>query len=200
MKIKADLLRVKTGPYNHNGERVEPEQQGVQRVLVTEFDANMKGGNKVGSIQGEVIYNTSAGEVAQAMRSPCFSCAHFNRRAWAKLFAYWNDPASPIDARRNLNGVRASLLQSGNSTIGEKSPGQDGEMDVEHALGLLGVCEPLSEMNRDPVIVYPNGHCPDEVCTPQQPNGLYKPRSADAERMGSQVFDNVMRLAQGKQG
>jgi len=198
MKIKADLLRVKTGPYNHNGEKVEPEQQGVQRVIRTEFDANKKGEGKVGVIPGEIIYNTTAGEVARAMRSPCFSCVHFNRKAWAQLFTYWNNPDSPIDVRKQLNGLRASLLQTSNAEIVDKSMSQEGDMDVEHALSLMGVCEPLSEINRDPVIVHPLSHCPDEVISPTQPDGLYKPKSKDAEKMGSQVFDNVMRLAQGK--
>lgn len=198
MKIKADLLRIKTGPYNHNGQRVEPEQQGVQRVLVTEFDAKMQGQQKtVGKIKGEIVYNTSVGEMANAMRNPCFGCRHFDPAAWRKLFVYWNDPTAPVDLRRNLNGIRAALLQTQNAEITDKSTGQDGDMDVEHALSLLGICHPLTEIHKEPVMVYPTGTCPGEVCTPTQPNGFYEPTSVEAERQGSQMFDHVMKLAQG---
>ncbi len=132
------------------------------------------------------------------LRNPCFQCVHFDRKAWAKLYAYWNDSTSPIEERRNLNGVRAALLETQNADIVDKSSGMDGDMDVEHALSLLGICHPLTEIEKEPVIVYPTGGCPAEVCGPTQPNGFYEPKTPEAERLGSQTFDNVMRLAQGK--
>jgi hypothetical protein len=197
MRIKADLLRVKTG-LAPDGSKVEPEAQPMQRALVTDFSASSQQGTALGQMKGEIVYDTTAGEMAQAMRRPCFTCKSFDKRAWKKLFLYWNDPLSPMHEREQLNGVRAAILGTNNAKIVEKSQGSDGDMDVEHALSLLGICRPLTEIHSAPVIVYPTGGCPPEVCNSTQPHGLYEPKAKEDERLGSQVFDNVMRLAQGK--
>lgn len=170
----------------------------MERVISTDIPAGMQGGRQVGTIPGEVIFESTAGKMAGAIRNPCFSCKFFNRPAWLKLKAAWDDPTAPIDKRKQLNGIRAALLESNNARIGEKSQTLEGELDVEHALGLLGICQPMTEIDGNPVIVYPQASCPDTVCTPQQPEGFYLAKDRDADRMGSEAYDKIMRLAVGK--
>lgn len=198
MKIKADLLRVRSLPYDDKGNKIEPEQQPVQRIFKTESDAGLQGGPTVGKIATDIIYETNVGAMAGAMRNPCFSCKHFDRRAWRQLLARWNDPLTPIAERQELNGVRAALLGTKNAKIQEKHVSQEGDMDVEHALSTLGICHAFTELNSNVLIVYPTATCPETVCGPTQPNGFYVAKDRDSEKMGSAVFDRVMRLATGK--
>jgi hypothetical protein len=195
MRIKQDLLRVRPA-LAVNGEKLEAEQMPMQRVQTVDAPANIAG-NQVGSIPTEIITDTTVGEMAANMRHPCFSCKNWNRRAWKALYMRWVDPTTPIAERQQLNAIRAALLTTNNATIHDRNEGEDGT-DVEHALGELGICEPLTEIRKDPVIVYPTATCPPEVRTPQQPDGLYKAKDRDNARMGGSVFDNVMRLATGK--
>src|SRR5258706_10095963 len=198
MKIRSDLLKIQP-MVDKQGKSVEPEQQVVQRVIQTDLPTTMqRGGKQVGTIPGEIVYTSTAGEMAQAMRRPCFSCAKFSRRAWKALYARWADPTTPIDERNQLNGIRAALLQTSNAKIQDRHLSQEGDMDVEHALSVLGGCEPLTEVRSTPVIVCPTGSCPGEVCTPTQPNGFYVAKDKAAERMGSATFDNLMKVATGK--
>ena len=198
MRIKKEFLRFRTAPYDDAGQKIEPEQQPVQKVMEIDAPASMRGGPAVGSIPTQVIQEMSVGELASAMRKPCFSCKHFDRRAWKLLVARWNSPNSPVEERQYLNMVRAGLLQTKNADIVSKSTGTDGDMDVEHALLMLGICRTLTEVQNAPIIVHPTGACPAEVCTPTQPDGFYQPKTTKAERMGSQTYDNIIRTAQGK--
>jgi len=197
MRIKADFLRVKPA-LALNGDKLEPEQMPMQRVMTTDVPASMQGGRTVGTIPTEIITETSVGEIASAIRNPCFSCKRFNAVAWKKLFDRWNDPTSPIDERNQLNSIRAALLTTSNAKLQEAHIPEDNDMDVEHAIASLGMCEALTEVLSAPIIVHPTSGCPAEYCTPAQPNGFYKPKDRDHERMGSKVFDNVMRMATGK--
>lgn len=198
LKIKADVLRIRNSALNAKGEKLEPEQQPAQRVLVTEFDASMQGGPKKGAIKGEVVYESTAGQLAAAIRNPCWSCSHFDKVAWKRLHSAWGDPTAPIDSRKQLNGIRAALLETSNAQIIEKSQTQEGDMDVEHAMGLLGICRPLTEIDGNPVIVSPKGGCPDSVCTPSQPDGFFRPKDRAVERSNASNYDTILNLARGK--
>lgn len=201
MKIKADLLRIRTTPFDDKGDKVEPEAQPMQRVIQTDANVGMQGGGQVGSIPTEIQYETTVGEYAQGARHQCFTCKHFSRDAWKKLFSMWNDPTASIDKRKALNGIRAALLQTNNATLADRSTNpMDGDFDVEHAVALLGVCKPLTELRKDVVIVYPMSSCPPEVCSKTNPDGLYESRNKELDRVGSQEFDRIMRVAQGRPG
>lgn len=202
MKIKADLLRVKVRQFNDINEKVEPEQQTVQRVLQTdaEVSLNTARNKTVGLINSEIVYETTAGEMARAMRHPCFSCKNFNKRAWRELFVSMAADTAPMEKRQELNNIRAALLTTKNAKLQDRHVSQEGDMDVEHAISQLGICMPLTEIHGEPVVVHPTGGCPPEVCGATNPDGFYKSKDLDADKMGSKTFDNVMRLAQGQRG
>lgn len=197
MKIREELLRITTVKKDEAGEHVEPEQQRVQQVTPMDFAASMRDGRAVGTLPGEIIRETTAGEMALAMRKPCFSCKHFDRAAWKKLYFKWNDPGSPMEMRNFLQNIRAHLLETQNVELVDKHQTQEGDLDVEHAILAMGVCRPLTEITNDVAIVYPRATCPPNVCSPDKPDGLYEPKHTEAERMGSAVYDRVMRTAQG---
>lgn len=199
MKIRQDLLRVRSNPYDDRGEKIEPEQQPAQRVLTTDAEVSMQGGAAVGTLPTQIVYETTAGELARAMRHPCFSCKNFDARSWGRLYLRMTDPTAPLDQRQELNAIRAALLTTRNAKLQNRHVSEkEGDMDPEHALSQLGICRPLTEIHGTPVIVHPLGGCPPEVCTTTEPNGLYDPKDTDADRMGSKTFDNVMKLATGK--
>lgn len=202
LRIKADLLKVRSVPYDEGGQKVEPEQQPAARVMVLEGGApvNMSRTNEnVGSIPATIIAETTAGEVANTMRSKCFQCKHSNTAAWKKLRLLWGNSSDP-ETFQKLNRVRYALLTTQNPEIARRSEGMDGDFDAEHAISQLAICEPLSEINRDPVIVSPISTCPDEVCTKDNPRGLFVPKDKEMERLGSAAFDQIMRMAEGKAG
>lgn len=202
LRIKADLLKVRSVPFDEGGQKVEPEQQPAARIMVVDGGAPVdmnRTGKHVGSIPAQIIAETTAGEVANTMRSKCFQCKNFNMAAWKKLRLLWGNSSDP-DVFQKLNRVRYALLTTQNPEVARRSEGIDGDFDAEHAISQLGICEPLSEINRDPVIVSPISTCPDEVCTKDAPRGLFVPKDKEHERLGSAAFDQIMRMAEGKAG
>jgi hypothetical protein len=202
LRIKADLLKVRSVPYDEAGQKVEPEQQPAARVMVIDGGAPVsmsRDQRNVGSIPASIIAETTAGEVANTMRSKCFQCKNFNTSAWKKLRLLWGNSSDP-DVFQKLNRVRYALLTTQNPEVVRRSEGMDGDFDVEHSISQLGVCEPLTEINRDAVIVSPISTCPDEVCTKDNPRGLFVPKDKEMERLGSAAFDQIMRMAEGKAG
>lgn len=201
MKIRADKIRIRTVPFDDKGDKMEPEAQPVQRIFETESQVTSQDGTLKGATPTQVIYETTVGELATAMRSPCFSCKHFDAHAWQKILSVWNDPTSSLEQRAQLNQCRAALLQTGNAELQEAHTNpldKEQDMDVEHALSVLGICRPISEIMREPVIVYPTSSCPGEFCTPTQPNGFYDAKDKDADRLGSATYDNVLKTALGQ--
>lgn len=197
MKIKSDMLRIRTVPFDDKGQKMEPEQQPVQRVIHTDSPATMRNGQMVGTLPTNIVMDTTVAEMVPGMRRPCFSCKHFDRRNWKELFRLWSEPTAPIEKRRELNAIRAALLETNNAEIQHRHDSEEGMM-VEHAISTLGICRPLTEIDKNPVIVYPKACCPANLITADKPHGLYEPKNKDNERMGSQTFDNLMKAARGE--
>lgn len=198
LKIRSDVLKVARGPvFNEKGDKAEPEQQPAQRVMTLEGGAPVTGSRdagKLGSIPTQIIAETSAGEAALAMRSKCFLCKNFDKETWKKLRLFWGN-SSDKETFAKLNKVRLALLQTRNTELARRSEGLDGDFDVEHALTQLGICQPLTELNGAAVIVSPISTCPDHVCTKENPTGLFTPKDREREKMGSDAYDAIMRVA-----
>lgn len=202
LRIKSDLLKVRNLPHDDAGQKIDPEQQPARRVMTVEggapVDMSMDRGRQIGSIPAEIIAETTAGEVANTLRSRCFQCANFDTEAWKKLRLIWGNSSDP-ETFKKLNGVRMALLATTNPEIARRSEGQDGDFDVEHAIAQLGICRPLSEINKDGVvIVSPISTCPDNVCSPTNPRGLFEPKDKAHEKIGSAAYDQILNMAAGK--
>lgn len=197
LRIRSDILRVGSTAMTMKGEKLEPEAQPAQRVMMTDAAVSMRGSGQIGSIPTEIVADGTAGEFANAMRSKCFTCKNFDAKAWTQLRLYWGN-SSDKDLFEKLNKVRYALLTTQNPELSRRSEGMDGDFDVEHSVSQLGLCKPMTEMNQDPVIVSPISTCPDQVCTPSNPSGLYVPKDREHERLGSSAYDKIMRMATGR--
>lgn len=196
MKIKADLLRIHNKSLKSDGSIPEPEETPVDRVLVTESQARGTDGRNLGVLPAEVVLQSTAGEVAEQMRRMCVNCKHYDQAQWERTRNAWE--SGDLEHRSRVNAVRAALLETQNAQLHLMHAGVDGDTDVEHALSFLGVCHPLTELERDVIIVHPLSSCPASVCSSSNPNGLFSPKDPVAEKRGSVEFDRIMKIAQGQ--
>lgn len=197
LRIRSDILKVRHVPFTEKGDKIEPEQQPAARVITTDSEVNTRDGRTVGSLPTQIITEMTAGDAAESMRSKCFQCKNFDVKAWDRLRLFWGN-SSNKEIFEKLNKVRFALLTMRNEEVARRSTGIDGDFDVEHALRQMGICQPLTELNRDPIIVSPISTCPDEVCTPENPRGLFVAKDKDHAMMGDSAYDKIMRMAVGK--
>jgi hypothetical protein len=63
----------------------------------------------------------------------------------------------------------------------------------------MGLCEPLSQVKKDYVVVHKDGCCPDEVKNAQTaPQGYFTPRDSEARKEAAAARDAVLLAAAGK--
>jgi len=193
MKISNDILKISTVPFDIKGNKIEPEAQTAKRILSTHapVDLGLKDGKHIGDIPSEVEYRTTAGEFARNVRNPCFACAHFNNGRFLRMLAHSETPLAPPDEKILKRELVEKIVGSKNAVIDPQS-----EKDIEKVLKSLGICEALSS-TKEPIFVFPEGGCPDDVRGPFQPQGFFKPKSREHERQGAKIYDKVLRLAQG---
>jgi hypothetical protein len=197
MKIKADKLKIVSGARDVGGHKIDPEAQPLARELSVDMPANL-GGKHVGSLPSTVVFETTAGEYANAMRSPCFNCKHWDDAGARELIRRWDASNAPLEKRSFVNQMRGNI-------IGTKDPEfirkhmvtPQGELNVNHALMSQGICRALTEIQGDVVFTSPDCHCPDDLCGPGRPSGLHEPKSAQIERHVTQAYDAIMKRAAG---
>lgn len=187
MEIKRDTLAVGGLIFDEYGNKVEPEQQPVVRTLEARTIVDGTSGEQLGTLPGRVQSVQAAGVFAQDLRSKCVGCAHFDRRGFAVVR---KKMAATLEGHRQLNELRASLLESGNADITNLHEAEDGDLDVEGALSMMGLCRAFGELLRDDIVVHPLANCPEG-------QNLFKPRDNAADKAGAAAYDHILRLAQG---
>lgn len=196
MRIKKEFMRIARLPGTVGGAKLEAEQQPAQRVQVVDANVTSKAGKQLGSITTEIIAEHSAQELANIERAKCYGCKNFRNADWLKIRNAMQ--FGSLEKRQELNRIRAALLTTANAKIHQVHD-NDGETDVEHAISMLGVCGPLTEIDgTEAIIVHPMGNCPDDVCSMARPNGLFEPKDQDSDRAGAGNYDRIMRIAQGR--
>lgn len=196
MKIKKEFMRIGRLPGTVGGAKLEAEQQPAQRVQLVDANVTSNHGKQLGTLPSEIVAEHSAGDLANIERAKCFGCKHFRNRDW--LTVKHAMETGSIEKRMELNRIRAALLTTDNAVIHQVHD-NDGETDVEHAISMLGICGPLTEIDgKEAIVVHPLGTCPAEVCTPQRPTGLFEPKDQESKRAGSANYDQILRTAQGK--
>lgn len=215
MKVKPSLLRYRVAsiPQDDHG-KYEPEQMPAQLTVQRDpTEVKLGAGASVeqqdaatpqGAIPTTLSYETSAGEMAKQVRTRCMLCKHFDVPAWRVLKRKWESTASGLET---LNKLRSALYLSADVAMVDRHKSLEGDMDLEHTLMALGICQILTEIDREPCVVYgPYGCCPKQsktgapVITEAQPFGYYQPCDMDAEREGSANYDAIMRAALGERG
>jgi hypothetical protein len=162
-----------------------------------------------GNIPGVIEYTAGVGDMANAARTACAACAHFDVRAWRQFVSAATGPASSAESRQTINTMRSRIMMAG---FGYED--NNGEVDIERTLMAHGICRPLSDwvegsVGRDPVfwpvVPWREATCPNtchagphtlQVVTPAEPFGLYKPKDLEAKQIGANRYDNLLRAAQ----
>lgn len=196
MDVKGERIEVLPLTHDEAGNKIEPEQAPARRLLDVSDGITVNGVKTEQQLAMTVSVEMTAGELAVGLSEPCMSCKHFDPAAWKE---YRRTLESSADGQRELNKMRWAIVGTGNAALQARHTGADGDTDVEHALSMLGVCHPLTDLLGDVTIVYPMATCPATL--PQHPEPIqkcYTPKTSDDSRNRSKVFDSVMRAAQGR--
>lgn len=190
MEIRSDTFIVQHFDQDLNGDPVEPEQQPATRILEVDGPTQL-GPNQTGmELPTTVALQDNAGQFAHGLRSQCFLCKHFNKDVAQATIAAWQRGSK--EQRAALNEIRARLMETQNDTVQERMTNpQDGDIDVEQGLSMLGICEVFTEITRDALFVHPIGACPED-------QNFFVAKDIASEKYGSNKFDEIMRRAQGK--
>lgn len=201
MEIKSEKVEILPLTHDEKGQRIEPEQAPARRLL------DVSDGISLGGLPGEgqktkkempitVSVEMPVAQLAVGMSKTCFLCKNFDQKAWR---AYMRKAASTADGQRELNAMRAAIAGTGNAAVHARHDnGADGDTDIEHAMQMLGVCHPLTEIMGTPQIVYPIAACPETTRSGIPFPHSFEPRTRDDERQSSAAFDAIMRAAQGR--
>lgn len=168
--------------------------------------------NQMGSIPGVIEYSSTAGEMANAARTACVACKHFDQKAWQKFQAAAMGPASSAESRQTIKTMKDRLLLAGKGFVDDAT----GEVHIDEYVATFGICRILSDWIEGsvgrhpihwPVVTEPTANCPSkvqaeghvmDVVTPAEPYGFFKPKDLDAKTIGAQRYDQVLFGAQGK--
>jgi hypothetical protein len=187
-----------------DGTKGEPEQQPTRTLVQSTMAASLRtsgaGGaaGQVGNIPLLITHDAPAGEMASVLAARCSRCAWYRNKAWKNLVAECDFPTSPLMKRQAINEVRSALLLTRNAAIIDQGE-VEGDFDVEHVMRAhMGLCEALSSVKKDYVVVHKDGCCPEEVKNAGQPSGYFKPRDSEAKKEAQAVSDRVLLTANGK--
>lgn len=199
-----------TGEQIHIGNQpqVDPEGQTVVREFRGTAPTTMQSGGANAAVSGGlrdtplvVQYSGKAGEMANAARTACAGCRHWDHRAWLQFLSRAEGPASSAESRQTVATTRARIA----TAIGPEPKA------VEHALRSQGICRVLSDWiesvaGRDPMFwpahSWPNATCPNivragahelNIVTPAEPFGLFSPVDIDAEKHGTNRYDAILK-------
>lgn len=208
LQIRGEQVSISRTP------QTDAEGQTVKTVIHADVPAGPGGAGQVsaiGTVPSFLEYSTPAGELANARRTVCGACKHFDMKAWQKFVAAAIGPSSTAEDRQTIQALKDRLLADNIAAFG-----LDGKFDIEKTLMGFGICRVLSDwvegvVGRNPIHwpVAPDLHatCPTyiqvpgarmEVVTAEQPLGLFKARDLDAQKIGAKRYDDVLHAAEGK--
>lgn len=206
MKITGEQIQISNEP------QVDPEGQTVKRQFTGTAPTSMRGAQTPSAaVQGSlrdtplvVEYTGKAGEMANAARTACAGCKHWDRRAWLQFLERAEGPASSAESRQTIATMRARIA----TAIGNDPKA------VEQVLHAQGICRVLSDWiesatGRDPMfwpaLSWPDATCPNtvragphelNVVTPAEPFGFFSPVDIDSERHGVNRYDAILKAVQ----
>lgn len=211
--VKKELVVTGQSLQFTNKPQTDAEGQTAVRQFHTQVGAGAGPNNQgeLGAIPGVIEYSTPAGEMAQAARTACAACRHFDVRAWHKFLALSTGPLSKAEDRETITAMKGRIMMAGYGVTDDA-----GELDIEATMMRHGICRVLSDViegfvGRDPmhwpVVCWREATCPSyvqagshrmDVTTPAQPYGLFKPVDLDAQKIGAQRYDQILNDASGK--
>ena len=205
MEIIGDSLKISTADRDDSGKQIDAEERTIVHELITPVDVTLSNNQSVeqythgeasGSKTSTIEASAPAIEFALGFRGRCRLCKHFDHAQ----FLRWKhdvETSGNLPRRRVLNDLRGQILGKGYAQIIDSHQGQDGDLDVEHALNEFGICPAMSEALSDLVFVWPDAGCPTTDPTGAPFKALFVPRDAEAAREGTRAYDAILKAAQG---
>ena len=198
--ITSDVLEVQNQARDQKtDQKLEPEEQPARRMLGTETPVSGSiDGEVKGALPSAIAIHGTAIEFAKNAASQCRLCVHWDHMAWTKLLLHLRHHGSPTDWK-DLNKMRALLVETGNATIANMHEDYQGDFDVEHALDALGICHAYTEIYREPVYTHPLGGCSeDRAPSGEDLSQCFRPRNANERVESTAIYDQIMQAATGK--
>jgi len=194
LKVSDEVLKISTVGYNGKGDKLEPEAKPAERRLMLEVDTHsgLNGGPKIGFIPGEVVIRSTAGEVADGLKNPCWSCRAFNNERAQKMLKYAASEIAAPNEKTLATEIAGRLIAAKLADASESDKRFAGEI-----IKTLGTCEALSS-EKKVYFTLPEGCCPDFARGKDKPDGPYKARDKAHGAEGSKLYDKVLRVAQNK--
>lgn len=184
--------------------QVDPEGQKVVKEFRARAPAAMQGAPSpsaavqggVGDLPAVIQYTGTAGEMANAVRTACAGCKHWDNRALLQFISNAEGPASTAESRETALNMRKRAQMAG--------------LDLTD----FGVCRVLSDWvesigGRDPFfwpsVSWRGATCPNicqvrehtlNVVTPADPFGFFTPVDTDAEKIGANRYDVLLKAVQ----
>jgi len=194
MKISNDILRVYKGSTAPDGTPMDSGERPAQRALIVDAVAHNPQGDELGPTHAAVTYDAPLETLAQEVRSRCRDCVHFDRRAWLKLAREYG--SSPDMAKRKVVAeVREKLYLLTDIESNDMHQTQEGDYDVDQALVAMGICHPLTEIEREPIVVHPLAGCPLNLSNGSPAPFLFAPKDAPTDERINAAFDSIMEQA-----
>lgn len=211
LQITAERIRISATP------GVEAEAQQVNREYQTRVGAGPRHQAAVGSIPGVIQYGTTAGEMANAVKTACVACRHFDTKLWHQYLAAAEGPLAKAEDKQTMQAMRQRIFKAGYGFAAPVTPLNPEGIDIEATMRGHGICRVLSDWVEGalkakdpmhwPVICWQEATCPKyvaagphrmDVTTPERPLGLFQPKDLDAKTIGTKRYDKVLFDAAGK--
>jgi len=207
MEIKGESLEIFTGHVDSvGGAQPEPEERPAARAIDmdvsvgglhvsdkdkadgTSFKKLMKDRQEIGTQQGAVIGDTTAGELAANLATTCRFCAWWDNEKLARSFKRMAADPGPANLAK-MNELRGLLLNAGLTDVRE--------IDAVIVRD-MGECSAYSELFKDLILTHALAKCPATDQMHQPVPMCFKPRGAQARRDAAAVRDHILKTAAGK--
>lgn len=184
MDVKDDKLLIQSVPYDvETGEKLEPEAVPVSRVIVGGAAVEGKQtGEILGSIPASMERQSDAIEFANARRSLCGNCKHFDQAGYFKWISETTE-GQQFEAEQRTRFAQDYVM----------SPTRP---ELVYAMKFLGFCRILTEIHKEMSVTRPDYSCLGS--TIDQPLGYWDPVTTEDEKIASSNYDHILRVAQGK--
>jgi hypothetical protein len=192
VKATSDDLIIGHGITDDHGQRLEAEEQPVDRKLATVLPVSLGNGPGDGKLinvpmRGHVTVESTAGEIAAEFSRRCELCVHWDQATYQRERRSYD-----VD---ELNEQRASVLELA-------SAAQLSAVGREHADAILdaslGRCQALSSYSPDGRLdIHAHASCPVVSPTGQSIPAAFKPRP-EMRRAATTIRDRILLAAEGK--
>jgi len=201
VEIKDDRFIIDTNPRDERGVQLSPEEKPAAHELLIDVPLTANGLSGEAQILGNLRAGGAIQEVgtvaqfAHGVKHTCSLCKWFSNEGWLKAKASLETMAQMGDKKQF-----DALMTVYGMFMDQFSGLTPDHPRVQAAVRTLGVCQAqMAVYGGETCVVPPEGGCPTEP----GPKGedltkLFEPRDSDTQKAGINLYDAIMRAAQGK--